>query len=137
METKQLSKSALSQMLKQAGQENLQTIFNKDTWYEQITLGETIYQHKLLSLKKATEEMLLRKALEAKPSVEPIRLRTQNGGYVLALVLNTKTTVYYHLLGISKSEMVQAKRLVLYFAKSLLPETSQLPLGKQTLPLVA
>lgn len=82
METKQLSKSAFSQMLKQAGNENLQTIFNKDTWYEQVTLGESIYQHKLLSLKKTSAELLTRKALEAKPSVEPIRLRAQNGGCV-------------------------------------------------------
>ena len=137
METKQLNQSEFNQMLKQAGNENLQNIFNKDTWYEQVTLGESIYQHKLLSLKKTSEVLLTRKALKAKPSVEPIRLRAQNGGCVLALVFNTKTTVYYHLLGISKSEIAQAKRLVIYFAKSLLPETTQLPFGKQTLPQAA
>ena len=128
METKQLTQSDFAQMLKQAGNETYQTTFEKDTWYEQVTFGETIYQHKLLSLKKMSEELLTRKALESKNSCQPVRLRAQNGGSVLALVFNSKTTVYYHLLGISKSEMAQAKRLVIYFAKSLLPKTSrQLP----------
>lgn len=137
METKQLNQSEFHQMLKLASIENLQTIFDKDTWYEQVILEETIYQHKLLSLKKTSEELLIRKALEAKPSIEPIRLRAQNGGCVLALVFSTKTTVYYHLLAISKSEIAQAKRLVNYYAKSLLPKTTQLPSGKQTLPQAA
>ena len=128
METKQLTQSDFAQMLKQAGNETYQTTFEKDTWYEQVTFGETIYQHKLLSLKKMSEELLTRKALESKNSCQPVRLRAQNGGSVLALVFNSKTTVYYHLLGVSKSETALAKRLVIYFAKSLLPNTTrQLP----------
>ena len=137
METKQLTQSDFAQMLKQAGNETYQTTFNMDAWYEQVTLGETIYQHKLLSLKKISEELLTKKALESKTSSEPVRLRAQNGGSVLALVFNSKTTVYYHLLGVSKYETDQAKRLVVYFAKSLLPKNIQLPAEKQALAQVA
>ena len=132
METKQLTQSEFAEMLNQAGNETYQTTFDKDAWYEQVTLGEVTYQHKLLSLKKTSEEMLTRKALESKNPCKPIYLRAQNGGSVLAMVFNSKTTVYYHLLGVSKSETAQAKRLVIYFAKSLLPKNAQLPSGKQT-----
>lgn len=137
MEIKQLTQSEFAQMLKQAGDETYQTTFENDAWYEQVTLGETIYQHKLLTLKKTSEELLTKKALESKHPCEPVRLRAQNGGFVLALVFNSKTTVYYHLLGVSKSETAQAKRLVIYFAKSLLPKYVQLPSGKQTLSQAA
>jgi hypothetical protein len=44
METKQLNQSEFHQMLKLVGIENLQTIFDKDTWYEQVTLKQTLPQ---------------------------------------------------------------------------------------------
>ena len=125
MENKQLNKSEFAKMLKSAGNETYQTTFENDVWYEQVTAGEVTYRHKLLSLKKLSSELLSKKALEAKPSVEPIRLRAQGNGSVVALVFNTKSTVFYHLLVDTKSAMAQAKHLVIYFAKSLLPKTSQ------------
>ncbi len=48
MEIKLLNQTAFAKMLKQTGNETYQTIFEKDTWYEQVTLGEVIYRHKLL-----------------------------------------------------------------------------------------
>lgn len=137
MEIKQLTQSEFTKMLKQAGNETYQTTFENDVWYEQVTLGETTYQHKLLWLKELSEEMLIKKASGAKNACKPICLRAKNGGSVLALAFNSKTTVYYHLLGISKSEMAQAKRIVIYFSKSLLPQKVQLSPVKQTLSQAA
>ena len=113
-------------MLKSAGNETHQTTFVNDVWYEQVTVGEVTYRHKLLSLKKLSSELLNRKAFEAKPCVEPLRLRAQGNGPVVALVFNTKTTVFYHLMVGSKKEMAQAKSLVNCFAKSLLSKTAKL-----------
>ena len=127
MENKQLNQSEFAQMLKSAGNETYQTTFENDVWYEQVTAGEVTYHHKLLSLKKLSLDLLTKKALDAKPSIEPIRLRAQGNGPVVALVFNTKSTVFYHLLVDSKSEMAQAKHLVIFFAKSLLPKTNQPP----------
>ena len=81
----------------------------------------------LNSLRKLSSELLAKKAFEAKPCVEPIRLRAQGNGPVVALVFNTKSTVFYHLLVGTKREMAQAKSLVNFFAKSLLPKTTKQP----------
>lgn len=126
MEIQQVNQTEFAEMLKSAGNETHQTTFENDVWYEQVTLGEVTYRHKLLSLKKLSSELLTRKAFEAKPCVEPIRLRAQGNGPVVAIVFNTKTTVFYHLMVGSQREMTQAKRLVIFFAKSLLPKTAQL-----------
>ena len=125
MEIQQVNQSEFAEMLKSAGTETYQTTFENDVWYEQVTMEDMTYRHKLLSLKKLSSELLYKKAFEAKPSIEPIRLRTQGNGPVVALVFNTKSTVFYHLLVSSKKETAKAKRLVIFFAKSLLPKTNQ------------
>ena len=126
MEIQQVNQTEFAEMLKSAGNETHQTAFENDVWYEQVTIEEVTYRHKLLSLKKLSAELLTRKAFEAKPCVEPIRLRTQRNGPVVALVFNTKSTVFYHLMVGSQREMTQAKRLVIFFAKSLLPKKAKL-----------
>ena len=125
MEIQLLNQTEFAEMLKSAGNETHQTTFENDVWYEQVTIGEVTYRHKLLSLKKLSSELLARKAFEAKPCAEPIRLRAQSNGPVVALVFNTKTTVFYHLMVGSKKEMALAKSLVNFFAKSLLPKTAK------------
>ena len=125
MEIQLLNQTEFAEMFKSAGNETHQTTFVNDVWYEQVTIGEVTYRHKLLSLKKLSSELLAKKAFEAKPCVEPIRLRAQGNGPVVALVFNTKSTVFYHLLVGSKREMAQAKSLVNCFAKSLLPKTAK------------
>lgn len=137
MESQQLTKTEFTKTLKSAGNETYQTIFENEVWYEQITVGEVIYRHKLLSLRKLRSELINKKTLESTPAFEPIRLRAQSSGPVMAYVFNTKTTVFYHLLVNSRSEMAQAKRLVTVFAKSLLPKTAKPLPGKQTLSLAA
>ena len=127
MEIQQVNQTEFAEMLKSVGNETYQTTFENDAWYEQVTMEETIYRHKLLSLKKLSSELLNKKAFEAKPSIEPIRLRAQGNGPVVALVFNTKSTVFYHLLVSSRREMAQAKRLVIFFAKSLLPKSLKQP----------
>jgi len=107
MEIQQVNQTEFAEMLKSSGNETHQTTFEKDVWYE-------------LSV-----ELLTRKAFEAKPCVEPIRLRSQGNGPVVAIVFNTKSTVFYHLMVGSKREMAQAKSLVIFFAKSLLPKTAK------------
>ena len=125
MEIQQVNQTEFAEMLKSAGNETYQTTFENEVWYEQVTMEEVIYRHKLISLKKLSSELLNKKAFEAKPSYEPIRLRAQGNGPVVALVFNTKSTVFYHLLVSSKREMAQAKRLVIFFAKSLLTKINQ------------
>ena len=127
MEIQQLNQTEFAEMLKSTGNETHQTTFENDAWYEQITMEEMTYRHKLISLKKLSSELLTRKAFDAKPSIEPIRLRAQGNGPVVALVFNTKSTVFYHLLVDTKSEMAKAKRLVIFYAKSLLPKTTKQP----------
>ena len=127
MEIQQVNQTEFAEKLKSAGNETHQTTFENEVWYEQVTVGEVTYRHKLLSLKKLSSELLNKKALEAKPPTEPIRLRAQGNGPVVALVFNTKTTVFYHLLVSSKREMAQAKRLVIFFAKSLLQKSLKQP----------
>jgi hypothetical protein len=127
MEIQQVNQTEFAEMIKSAGNETYQTTFENDAWYEQVTIEEVAYRHKLISLKKLSSELLTRKAFEAKPSIEPIRLRAQGNSPVVALVFNTKSTVFYHLLVDTKSEMTKAKRLVIFFAKSLLPKTAKQP----------
>ena len=125
MEIQLLNQTEFAEMLKSAGNETHQTTFVNDVWYEQVTIGEVTYRHKLLSLRKLSSELLAKKAFEAKPCVEPIRLRAQGNGPVVALVFNTKTTVFYHLMVGTKKEIALAKSLVNFFAKSLLPKTAK------------
>ena len=124
MEIKQLTHSEFAETLNSADPATYQTIFENETWYEQVTIDEIIYRQKLLSLKKVSQELLAKKALEAKPAEEPIRLRAQNNGRVVALVFYSKTTLFYHLLASSKREIAQAKRMVHYYAKSILSKAS-------------
>ena len=123
METKEMTQSQFTEALKSADQETYQTTFENDVWYEQVTVEDTLCRHKLFTLRKTTSELLTRLALEA--SFEPIRLRAHSQGPVIALVFNIKSTLYYHLLTGTKSEMAQAKRLVIYFSKNLLPKPTQ------------
>jgi len=124
MEVKEVNKTEFAEMVKTAGNETYQTTYENDAWYEQVTVGEVTYRNKLLSLKKTSSELLVKKAFESTPAYEPIRLRNQ--GNVVALVFNTKSTVFYHVLPGTKSEMARAKRLVIFFAKSLLPKNQEL-----------
>ena len=52
MEIQLLNQTEFAEMLKSAGNETHQTTFENDVWYEQVTIGEVTYRHKLLSLKK-------------------------------------------------------------------------------------
>ena len=131
MEVQQLNQSEFAKMLKSAGNATYQTTFENDVWYEQITIEDMAYRHKLLSLKKLSSELINKKAINTTPSTEPIRLRAQGKGPVVALVFNTKSTLFYHLMVSSKREMAQAKHLVILFAKSFLPKINQ-PLQEAT-----
>ena len=130
MEIQQVNQTEFAEMLKSAGNETHQTAFENDVWYEQVTLGEVTYRHKLLALRKLSSELLNKKAFEAKPCIEPLRLRDQGNGPVVAIVFTTKSTVFYHLMVGSKREMAQAKSLVIFFAKSLLPKSLNQPAEK-------
>ena len=125
MEIQQVNQTEFAEMLKSAGNETHQTTFENDVWYEQVNVGEVTYRHKLLALRKLSSELLNKKAFESKPRIEPLRLRAQGNGLVVALVFTTKSTVFYHLMVGTKREMAQAKRLVILYAKSLLPKTAK------------
>ena len=89
MEIQQVNKTEFAEMLKSAGNETHQTTFENDVWYEQVTVEEVTYRHKLLALRKLSSELLNKKAFESKPRIEPLRLRAQGNGPVVALVFTT------------------------------------------------
>ena len=125
MEMKQVTKSEFTAMLKSVGNDRCQTIYENGEWYETVTIGEETYCHKLLVLKQLSLELLKNKAFKADPTVEPIRLRAQSNGPVVALVFNTKYTVFYHLITSTKSEMDQARRMVICYSRSLFPKDNK------------
>ena len=61
MEIQQVNQTEFAEMLKSAGNETYQTTFENDAWYEQVTMEEMTYRHKLLSLKKISSELITKK----------------------------------------------------------------------------
>lgn len=120
METMDLNKSDFAAIAKQNDNETRQLVIEGGVWYEQITVDDVAYRHKLLSVRAVTKEALDRKAQEILPGALPIRLKENSQGEVLAFVCKGKATLFYHVPLGTKQWKAHAQRVVFNYAKSLL-----------------
>ena len=115
MEIKEMNKADFAALVKSCGKENRQLVFENSHWYEQIVADEVAYRHKLLVVKALSREAL---AKTTPNGILPSYIRVN--GAVVALISQSKTTLYYHLPVSTKQQMNQARSIVHGYAKSLL-----------------
>ncbi len=119
MEIKDLNKSDFAVIAKQNGIEMRQTVIENGVLYEQLTVDEIQYRHKLLSVRPLSKEALDRKVQNMQPGTLPTRLRENVKGEILAFVCRGKAALFYHLPIGSKEQKNRAQQLVYCYAKSL------------------
>ena len=111
METKKVNKTEFVKIAQTIGNVTYQIVNNGDFWFEQLTDGEAVYQHKLLTLQKMTVNALLEKAHN-----EPSRLKDSLGN-VCAFIYESNSFVYYCLVPVTRREMAYANRQVRSYAR--------------------
>ena len=122
METKKVNKTEFVEVAKAIGIVTYQVVSNSNFWFEQLTDGEAVYQHKLLTLQKMTVNALLEKAHN-----EPSRLKDSLGN-VCAFIYESNSFVYYCLIPITRSEKTYADRQVRSYARCVASKrATQLP----------
>ena len=110
METKKLSKSEFVEVAKAIGTATYQIVSNGNDWFEQLCDGETVYQHKLLTIKCVKSDTLFGDHQEAS------RIKDATG-HTCAFVQESGSFVYYSLVPITKREKAIAERLVRLYAR--------------------
>jgi hypothetical protein len=123
MEVKELNKTDFAVIAKKNGNETRQFVFEDNAWYEQLTVDDVQYRHKLLSVKLLSKDGLDKKAEEIQPGTLPICIRSY--GEVMAFVCSGKTAVYYHLPLGTKKWKARAKQVVFNYAKSLITPSAE------------
>lgn len=124
MEIKNLNKTDFAVIAKQNGDETRQLVIENGVLYEQLTIDEVQYRHKLLSIKPLNMEALDKKAQEVQPGILPICLKESTQGEVVALVCHGKTTLYYYLPISTKVQKARAQQIVYNYAKSLIAKAA-------------
>ena len=124
METKDLNKSDFAVIAKQNGNVTRQTVIENGVLYEQLTVDEIQYRHKLLSVRPLSKEALNRKAQDVQPGALPMRLRESANGKVLAFLCHGKTVLFYHLPVGTKEQKKHAQQMVYCYAKSLVAKAA-------------
>ena len=119
MEIKNLNKTEFAAIAKQNGNETRQLVIENGVLYEQLTIDEVLYRHKLLSVRPLSKEALEKKAQDMQPGALPMRLRESAKGETLAFVCRGKAVLFYHLPIGSKQQKSRAQQLVYCYAKSL------------------
>lgn len=120
MEIKELNKTDFKAIVKQNSNETRQFVIENGVMYEQLTVDNNQYRHKLLSVRPLSKEALDRKVQDNQPGTLPIRLKESAQGEILAFVCCGKSTLYYHLPISSKAQKVRAQQVVFNYAKSLI-----------------
>lgn len=120
MEIKELNKTDFKAIVKQNSNETRQFVIENGVMYEQLTVDNIQYRHKLLSVRPLSKEALDRKVQDNQPGTLPIRLKESAQGEILAFVCCGKSTLYYHLPISSKAQKVRAQQVVFNYAKSLI-----------------
>ena len=120
MEIKELNKTDFKAIVKQNSNETRQFIIDNGVMYEQLTVDNIQYRHKLLSVRPLSKEALDRKVQDNQPGTLPIRLKESAQGEILAFVCCGKSTLYYHLPISSKEQKARAQQVVFNYAKSLI-----------------
>ena len=124
MEIKDLNKTDFKAIVKQNGKAARQFVIENGVMYEQVTVDNIQYRHKLLSVRPLSKEALDRKVQAIQPGTLPIRLKESAQGEVLALVCGGKTVLYYHLPINSKEQKTRAQQMVYCYAKSLVAKAA-------------
>ena len=118
MEIKVVNKTEFTAIAKK-NKQTRQSIIDNGIVYEQLTVDDIQYRHKLLSVRLVSMEMLDRKAQVIQPGTLPLRLKKSAQGDTLAFVCRGKTALFYHLPIESKEKKNRAQQIVFSYAKSL------------------
>ena len=122
METKKVNKTEFVEVAKAIGTVTYQIVNNGNFWFEQLTDGEVVYQHKLVTLRKMVCDALLVKAHN-----EPSRLKDSLGN-VCAFIYESNSFVYYCLVPVTRREKTYADRQVRSYARCVASKrATQLP----------
>lgn len=124
MEIKDLNKTDFKAVAKQNSKKTRQFVIENGVMYEQLTVDNIQYRHKLLSVRPLSKEALDRKVQAIQPGTLPIRIRESAQGEILAFVCSGKTMLYYHLPISSKEQKARAQQMVYCYAKSLVAKAA-------------
>ena len=116
MEIKELNKTEFVEVASAIGTVTYQIASNGNIWFERLTDGKAVYQHKLLTIQQVTCKALYNKAYEAHH--EPSRLKDSTG-CTCAFVYESGSFVYYSLVPVTKREKMHADRHVRSYARCL------------------
>jgi hypothetical protein len=119
MQKKELTKTNFKAIAKQNDNATRQIVIENGVMYEQLTVDDIQYRHKLLSVRYLSMEALNKKVQAVQPGTLPTRLRESSQGKVLAFVCQGKTTLFYHLPIDTREEIDRARQVVYSYAKSL------------------
>ena len=111
MMIKKVNKTEFVEVAKTIGTVTYQIVNNGNFWFEQLTDGEVVYQHKLVTLRKMVCDALLVKAHN-----EPSRLKDSLGN-VCAFIYESNSFVYYCLVPVTRREKTYADRQVRSYAR--------------------
>lgn len=118
MKKENLNSTAFSKLAVALGGETYQIVREGDSWYEQLNDSQTIYCHKLLTIKNLTFDSLNKKAHSCHTALSRIKASQQSS--TCALVLESNSILYYYLVPIFRIERARALQLVEAYAKHLL-----------------
>ena len=119
MQKKDLTKTNFKAIAKQNDNATRQIVIENGVMYEQLTVDDIQYRHKLLSVRYMSMEALNKKVQAVQPGTLPIRLKESAQGKVLAFVCQGKTTLFYHLPIDTREQTDRARQVVFGYAKSL------------------
>ena len=124
MKKENLNATAFLKQAAALGIQTYQITLDGDSWYEQLNDDNTIYHHKLLTIKNMSLESLNKKAKAN--HAELGRIKESHQGATCAFVLECNSILYYCLVPIFKMERAHALRLVEAYAKHLAYKKSKL-----------
>ena len=123
MEIKVVNKTEFTAIVKK-NKQTRQSMIDNGIVYEQLTVDDIQYRHKLLSVRLVSMEMLDRKAQVIQPGTLPLRLKESAQGDTLAFVCRGKTALFYHLPIDTKEKKNRAQQIVFSYAKSLVAKAA-------------
>ena len=117
MEIKELNKTEFVEAVSAIGTVTYHIASNGNIWFERLTDGKAVYQHKLLTIRQMTCEALFNKA-SVEAHHEPSRLKDSKG-CACAFIYESGSFLYYSLVPVTKRDKTQADRYVRSYARCL------------------
>ena len=124
MKKENLNSTAFLKLAAALGTQTYQIARIGDSWVEQLNDSQTIYCHKLLTIKNLTLDSLNKKAMTFHS--EPGRIKTSQQGSTCAFILERNSILYYCLVPIFKTERTHALQLIEAYAKHLACKKSKI-----------